>query len=74
MGTIVPIIVLLGKRFEENTFTLDWILFLKTGLYGAISYLTKNLLTNSRDEFLKSEFYEDPGLGGSNPPKEKDEK
>lgn len=52
LGAIVGII---AGTIEQGSLSFDWPLIAKTAALAALTYITKNLLTNSNDEFLKKE-------------------
>ena len=55
MAFVVPIIVYLGNTMQAPGFAfnqLDFLMLLKLGLYSALGYLAKNLMTTSDGKFL----------------------
>ena len=54
-GTVM--LSLIGSMIESGVFITDaqLIMAVKTGVLAAISYLIKNVFTNSKDELFKSE-------------------
>lgn len=46
------VIGLITATIEQGSLTFDWPVIGKTALLAALTYLTKNLLTNNKDEFL----------------------
>ena len=54
-GTVM--LSLIGSMIESGAFITDTqlIIAVKTGVLAAVSYLIKNVFTNSKDEMFKSE-------------------
>ena len=54
-GTVM--LSLIGSMIESGAFITDaqLIIAVKTGVLAAVSYLIKNVFTNSKDELFKSE-------------------
>lgn len=54
-GTVM--LSLIGSMIESGAFITDaqLIMAVKTGVLAAVSYLIKNVFTNSKDEMFKSE-------------------
>ena len=54
-GTVM--LSLIGSMIESGAFITDeqLVIAVKTGVLAAISYLIKNVFTNSKDELFKSE-------------------
>ena len=54
-GTVM--LSLIGRMIESGAFITDaqLIIAVKTGVLAAVSYLIKNVFTNSKDELFKSE-------------------
>jgi hypothetical protein len=55
IAVIGAVIGIVTATIEAGHLNFDWPLIGKTALLAAITYLAKNLFTNSRDEFLKKE-------------------
>ena len=66
MAVLTPVIVIIQQSLEAGVFTLDWKSIGLAAIGGGVAYLVKNFFTQSK---------EPQGIiGGSTPPKDKDEK
>ena len=58
-GLIIAVLgAVIGRiagTIEAGSLSFDWPLIGKTALRATITYISKNLLTNSKDEFLTKE-------------------
>jgi hypothetical protein len=52
LGAVVGLIT---ATIEAGSLDFDWAVIGRTALLAALTYLTKNLFTNSNDKFLKAE-------------------
>lgn len=52
---LAAVLTIVQTTVEAGSLNFDWQLIAKAGLTAAISYLIKNLLTNSSGTFLKKE-------------------
>lgn len=55
VAVIGAVIGLITATVDAGSLNFDWPLIGKTALLAALAYITKNLFTNSSDEFLKKE-------------------
>jgi hypothetical protein len=52
IAIIGAVVGLITASVESGSLNFDWVMIGKTALLTAIAYITKNLLTNNKDEFL----------------------
>ena len=55
LSVLTAVVTIVYKSVEAGSLTFDWKAIVTTALATALSYLLKNLLTNSQGEILKSE-------------------
>lgn len=55
VAVIGAVIGLITATIEAGSLDFDWALIGRTALLATLAYLTKNLLTNSKDEILTKE-------------------
>jgi len=55
MAVLAAVVVLIQETIATGSLHFDWQSIGKTALLTAIAYITKNFLTNSKDEFLSKE-------------------
>ena len=55
IAVLTGIITAAYTSVENGTFSFDWKAIIIAAISAAFAYITKNLLTNSNDEFLKKD-------------------
>lgn len=55
MAVLTAVITLIYTSVQAGNLTFDWKAIGVAALSSALAYITKNLLTNSNDQILKSE-------------------
>jgi len=55
LAVLTSVLTIVYNTVEAGNLTFDWKLILTTGITTGLSYLLKNLLTNSQGETFKSE-------------------
>jgi hypothetical protein len=55
VAVITAVITVVYNTIQTGVLAFDWKAISIAGLSAALAYITKNLLTNSQDEFLKKE-------------------
>lgn len=55
IAVLTAIITVVYTTIQSGVFSFDWKAISIAALSAALAYITKNLLTNSNDEFLKKD-------------------
>lgn len=55
VAVLTAVITVVYSTIQTGTLVLDWKAISIAGISAALAYITKNLLTNSSDEFLTKE-------------------
>ena len=53
LAVITAVITIVYTSVQAGSLTFDWKVIGTTALSAALAYITKNLLTNNKDQFLK---------------------
>lgn len=70
IAILTPALLIIQQSLDAGIWTFNWKQIAMASVAGLVSYLMKNLLTNSDDKFLSK----DEIIGGGNVPPNKDEK
>ena len=55
IAILTPALVVVQQSLSAGSFTIDWKAVAMASIGGFLAYITKNLLTNNNDEFLKKD-------------------
>lgn len=55
VAVLTAVITVVYSTIQTGTLVLDWKAISIAGISAALAYITKNLLTNSNDQFLTKE-------------------
>lgn len=55
VAVLTSVLTIVYTSLQSGSLTFDWKAIATTALTSAIGYITKNLLTNSKQQFLKKD-------------------